>query len=451
MNRRHGVTAITALFILGAAAMVTLMAVRIGVIGSETAVGALDRVRAEGAADSALAWGSRQLAGKTTADRATIVAIDATNHTLADDGSRFVLSVAYDDPDNDPATPDTVTLTGSGHAGHARRVVRRTVTVVAAGRTPLFADDFAQSDTTFFDTSYLAGTAVTPHGDMAPMTTVTVTGDPEGVFTHGGESPGLSRFLTIATTDEARFSLTTGGCSKIAVGPDGCGPACVNTPSCLARPGPAIPPDGAGYVNYFIVARFRLIRGGFGVYYRMTYPAADPARLTGYIWQYDPGFAYIDPPCNRNSGVFGSDLFGLLVNRRIEGGSETCGPPCAVFDRGAPDGTWPFFCPENRDPWPPMSGWRWVNTDWFNRWRTVYLSVWRDRATIWLGREEIVVGPGSEREPSLVGTVYLGDAPPVLAVGDIGMRLFSDGMVDVGALRVYANDTPLLPADALLP
>ena len=245
--------------------------------------------------------------------------------------------------------------------------------------------------------------------------------------------------------------IHTGSCLKwSSTGTNGlCGGAtCISSTDCQVREGINILPDNAGFANYLIKMRVRLVKGlGFGAYFRATYRAAnDPtqidfARLTSYIWQYDSASGYL-PPCDLNSAIPWSDGAGIFFARKVFNGSETCGAECEVFSspNGGPTASYPFFCPENIVSDPSIPGWAWGNTDWNGAWRTISIYVYQDKATIWVGREEIV-GVGGESDPLQTGAISLSSVGALLSAGDIGLRVWSGSVVEIDYLAVWGNDT----------
>ncbi len=453
LRHRTGLSALTLLFLLASAAIFGLAAQQLVGSGARVAVETMAATKAALVARSGVSWVAHRLADLTTADRTTIEGLNGTSRPVGTDGARFSLALVYLDPDNTPTTDDTVVVTVTGDDGSTGLTRAESISLVipAIGGGALFADDFTQVDTTLFDGWLAGGETATPHGAIIPLLSIAGGGDPTGLITHGSEGTGTPGLIRLSTTSELRLSLFTGDCFSLNVG-GVCPGGCLAGPGCLVREGLAIPLDPAGFQNYFIKIRFRLLSGGFGVYFRTSYPnqgnpaTVDLGGLTGYLWSYDPSLGYI-LPCSVTSALLGSDGMGMLATRRIEGGSETCGALCAFYTAPAP--SYPFFCPENRIPWPPVDGWRWQNTNWFGQWRTLYLYVYRDRMTVWLGRGDIIGAPGSELDPSLVGTVPLGSITPLLTTGDLGLRLFATGtaaVADLDYLQVYPNDADYAPA-----
>ncbi|MBF0634470.1 MAG: hypothetical protein HQK85_07435, partial [Nitrospinae bacterium] len=230
---------------------------------------------------------------------------------------------------------------------------------------------------------------------------------------------------------------------------------CVSDASCQARQGMNIPVDTAGFQNYFLKVRARLTTsgGGLGIYFRAEYPnqsnplTIDFGGLSGYIWQYDPAVGYI-APCDLSSAIFASDGMGMFFARRVFLGSETCGPECGIYAAINPlplPDTYPFFCPENRTGLPQLDGWRWTNPDWINKWRTVYIYVYRNMARIYIGRQEIT-GAGSETDPLQVGTVALDSVGNVFMTGGMGIRTWGGSAAELDYIMIYPNDLNYTPA-----
>ncbi|MBI5814521.1 MAG: hypothetical protein HZB29_02795 [Nitrospinae bacterium] len=452
-NRNDGLSAILAIFMIVALAAMGTAALHFVSAGQSSAVDVLRTESDFYAAQSGLEWARQVTAAYTTADRARFQALDGTFMDIATPGGpRFTLGIAYSDTDNDPDTADTVTVTSAS----ATRSVTITMTVPPPSTAAYLSDQADQGDATAFDNTYTAGTPSVAHGGMSPFASVTNQpgGDTSGVMTLQSEPGGLAGILRMGGVNEARFTIYTGSCFKwpsVSTG-DPCGyAACATSGVCNARQGLNIAPDGGGYQNYFLKIRFRLVSGtgGFGVYFRASYPnqtdpyAVDFAGLTGYIWQYDPYLGYISP-CSTSTAVFGNDSAGMLFTRRINLGSETCGAGCELFT--APSGgEYPFFCPENRTGQPQLDGWMWNNTNWTTQWRTVYIYVYQNIAAIYLGRQEIT-GAGSETQPVLVGSAVLDSISALLKTGDIGVRTWGGSVVDIDYIQVFPNDLNYNPS-----
>jgi hypothetical protein len=70
----------------------------------------------------------------------------------------------------------------------------------------------------------------------------------------------------------------------------------------------------------------------------------------------------------------------------------------------------------------------------------VYIYVYQNRATIYLGREEIA-GPGTEDNPKFVGALLLDSITGFLPAGDIGFRIWSGGVAEIDYMIIYSNDS----------
>ena len=467
MKGRRGLALVTIIFTLSVIAALALASVWMAGGQPVESVYAKNSTSAFYAAQSGLFWARQKTFLYTTEDKTLFNAITGRSLAVGPKGEEnFVLSVLYSDPDNDPATSDKVTFTSTGFAenpgvGQISRTVEVTYTVLPPSTiTPVFADSFNQLDTIAFDRFFAATISPTAHGEGVPITSVQNIpgGDEFSTFTHGAEQGGVVGMLRVEATPfgDARLMIHTGDCLRWSVTGAGSlcsGASCVSSGDCQAREGVNIAPDAAGFVNYFIKARVRLVSGfGFGLYFRSTYPGmSDPAtidfaQLTGYIWQYDPGMGYL-APCALDSAVPWSDGSGMFFSRRILNGSETCGAGCEIFSSpsGATPPEYPFFCPENVTADPLTPGWAWGNSDWLGAWRTISVYVFQDRATVWVGREEMA-GAGGESDPSLTGTLYLDSVGGLLSTGDIGLRVWSGGVVEIDYLAVWENDADHNPA-----
>jgi len=149
------------------------------------------------------------------------------------------------------------------------------------------------------------------------------------------------------------------------------------------------------------------------------------------------------------TAIAGSDGEGMLFTRRVSQGSETCGAECEIFS-GANAGAsgssaYPFFCPENRTGLAFLNGWRWTNTNWAGRWRTIYIYVYRDRVNVYVGREEII-GHGGENDPEHVGMVYLSSVPGELITGGVGIRTIAGSLAAIDYIKVYDNSNDSNPS-----
>lgn len=447
---RGGFSAAATVFIMAAVAALALAAAMITHGRAISAAGTGAGAAAYHAAQSGLEWASQATAGYTTADRAGYLGLDGTAMEYAGAGGpSFTLAVAYADPDNDPATEDTVTIVstgypGAGGPGDTARIVRITRPVPPQSQTPLFADHYDQATTAFFDENYQFGAVAPSHGGGTPFTTAAgaVGGDMAGYFTLPEEPGGTPSVLEMSGAAEARYYVSPSACFKwnSSGAGDPCAYAgCVNAPGCQARKGMGLATDSAGYHNYFVKTRVRLIQGaGFGIYFRASYAGeGDPnnvdfASLSAYVWQYDTGLGYI-APCDMTTAVFGSDGSGTLAARKVNAGSETCPGECGLYGAAGPGG-YPFFCPENRTGLPELDGWQWAGPEWYGAWRVVYLYVYRNTAKVYVEREEAGAGP----EP--VGVIDLESLGSPLKTGGVGFRAFGGAGVQMDYVRVYPND-----------
>ncbi|MBI4665455.1 MAG: hypothetical protein HY751_03490 [Nitrospinae bacterium] len=407
------------------------------------------------AAQSGLEWFRQRVSGYTTSNRQIIENLDGTTMRLGQNGPEFSLTAVYVDADSNPQTDDIVTITSTGRwaagDGNFSRTVSTSLTIPAGGSAPYFMDSFDQPDTDVMDTYYETGQASAAHAVVTPYATVTTQsgGDTLNLITHPSEPGGIASILKITAQGDTRLLIHTAACFKLNTlgAGDPCAYAqCQSAAGCFARQGINIAPDQAGYQNYFIKTRVKLVSGaGFGLYFRASYPSqADPnlvdlGGLTGYIWQYDMNIGYI-APCDTFSAVFGNDGAGMLLTRKVFMGSETCATGCEVFNSQNPDTTYPFFCPENRTGLTALNGWRWGNGNWTGLWRTVYIYVYQNMASIYLGLEEITAGQGSETQPYLVETVLLDSAGTAIATGDIGIRAWGGSVILMDYFAIYPND-----------
>jgi len=448
----RGVTLLAVVFLITIAAGLGLAAAWLTQSGQVSLVKTRKTYEAFYAARSGLEWAAQTADGYTTADRDRWLALDGVTMDIAGQGGpRFTLAVAYADPDNDPATADTVTVTSAGYPGGqaasgAVNEMRIVFTVLPPASGALFADEFDQPDTAFFDANYQFAAAAGPHGAITPYTTATGApgGDTEGLFTHPSEPGGAPGALRMGGQGEARLYIHAGGCLKWVEGglDDVCAyPECETRSGCQARHGLDAAADEQGYQNYFIKLRARLVHGaGFGVYFRAAYPdendpaAIDFSRLSAYAWQYDSALGYLSP-CDMTTAMFGSDGQGTLASRKVFEGQENCPAQCGLFTAPGPGGVYPFFCPENRDGLPELNGWRWTNADWTGGWRTVYLYLYRGRATIYVDREL-----GASPDPEPVATVLLDGIGAPLLSGGVGFRVWDGSLAEIDYLRIYPND-----------
>ena len=453
---REGVSVIYALFLVSVIALLGVAAVSVMAPGHEASVDVLDSTADFYAAQSGLEWFERKTAGYTTADRDKFMSLDgAFMHLPA--GRRFTLRVEYSDPDDDRATEDLVTVTSTGSLGPPsaagnRRIVRMSSPVPAVrSGAELFSDHFDQPDTLFFNATYVFGDTASAHSDMIPYISVldAESGDLLSEFTHSSEPGGKQSVMMMGGGREARLTAPAGLCFRWrSSGSDAsCGDQeCSSSAECQARKGFDPPVDDEGFANYFIKVRARVLSGnGFGVYFRASYSGSggtvDFGSLTAYIWQYDAGMGYL-APCDMMTAVAGSDGSGMLFTRRISGGSETCGSGCGLFMDHNPASAllpFPFFCPENRTGMETLNGWRWREFNWRSGWRTVYIYVYKNRANIYLGREE-ASGFGSEGDPEHIGEVYLDSVGDLLKTGDVGLRTFENSVIEVDYIKIYQND-----------
>lgn len=462
MNGRCGsailaVLALVAVSVFGAVALILTQA------GQATLVSVRASTASHYAALSGLEWFRQNVKAYTTADRALIEDCNGVSKRVSGgvDGPGFTLSVTYLDPDGNPATADTVIVTSAGSSDPSspsapRRTMKMSVTVPPPNAAYL-SDHFDQPNTATADNFYQAGSSATPHGLIAPFTTIQGTpgGDTAGAVTHSSEAGGVASVLRIGGANETRLMIQAGACMKWSVTGAPCASAqCVSDAYCQARQGITVPVDTAGYQNYFLKIRMRLVTpgGGLGIYFRVTYPNQDNplainfGGMSSYIWQYDPGAGYI-APCDPSSAIFASDGIGMFFARRIYLGSETCGPACAVYSSANPlplPDTYPFFCPENRTGLPQLDGWRWTNANWVNNWRTVYIYVYQNMARVYIGREEIV-GVGSEASPLQVGTVTLDSVGGIFMTGGMGIRVWGGTVAELDYIMIYPNDANYTP------
>jgi hypothetical protein len=324
-----------------------------------------------------------------------------------------------------------------------------TITVPAPSDVAIFNDDYDQPDLTMFDQFYQAGVSSTAHGQITPYFTVgdSPDGDTSALITHSSETGGVISVLKAGASSELRYIISADSCVKwrtSATGDPCAFPECESRTDCQARTGIDIPIDPDGYQNYFIKMRARLSNGdGFGVYFRVSYPnqgdpnAIDFGGLTGYVWQYDYRLGYL-APCDASSAVFGNDSTGMFASRKISGGSETCAGECAVFAETNPpagSGSYPFFCPENRDGLLSLNGWRWGNNNWYAKWRTVYIYVYQNRANVYLYREEI-----GTSYPEHIGLIRLDSVGTMSKTGGVGLRVLQNANVEIDYIKIYFND-----------
>ncbi|MGK7346523.1 MAG: hypothetical protein ACNS63_12030 [Candidatus Nitrospinota bacterium M3_3B_026] len=455
---RCGVSAVYVLFVIASLAALGLAAAAITGGGAVSSPDFHSAAESLYAARSGIEWVKLKTAGYTTADKNKWLGLDGTRVEYAGPGGpAFVIAVRYSDPDEDPMTDDIVTVASTGFSSGAERTLEMTAPVPSPSTAiELFSDDFRAEDAPFFEDIYVFGLADGPHSAMDPYLAVTggPGGDTEEVFTHASEPGGRRGVLVMGGKEEARLTIHTGSCFKWSRDPAvPCGGAeCSASGPCQARRGIGAPVDDEGYQNYFIRIRARLLSGkGFGLYFRASYPRDESGRvdfggLTSYAWQYDAGMGYL-APCDMMTAVAGSDGEGMFFTRRIEKGSETCGPGCSLFtarNPSPPENSWPFFCPENRTGLDFLNGWRWRSGGWTAGWRTVYIYVYKDRASVYLGREEIS-GRGSEHYPEPVGIIYLGSMEGLLRSGAIGVRAIEDSVVEIDYIRIYSNEADLDP------
>jgi hypothetical protein len=432
-------------------------------VGQATLVSARASSASHYAAFSGLSWFRQAVKGNTTADRALIESFNGVSKRVSGgaDGPGFTLSVTYLDPDANPATADTVIITSAGSSdpqspSSPRRTMKMSISIPPPN-APYLSDHFDQPSADIADSYYHAGTSATAHGSITPFTTVQsiAGGDMSGYVTHSSELGGMASVLRIGGPNETRLMINTNACLKWSVTGAPCASSqCVSDSSCQARQGVNIPLDTAGFQNYFLKIRMRLVLpgGGTGIYFRASYPnqsnplTIDFGGLSGYIWQYDPGVGYI-MPCDLSSAIFASDGMGVFFARRVYLGSETCGAQCAVYSAANPlplPDTYPFFCPENRTGLPQLDGWRWTNTNWLNSWRTVYIYVYQNMARVYIGREEIV-GVGSEASPLQVGTVTLDSVGGIFMTGGLGIRVWGGSVAELDYIMIYPNDANYTP------
>jgi len=410
---------------------------------------------------SGLQWVEQVTEGFTTTNKDDYMGLNSTRMNFQGAlAPGFTIQIVYLDDDGDPATSDTATITSTGSIGDPatdlnRRVVTMTTNVPAPGGAAIFDDDYDQPDLSLFDQFYFAGATVTPHGEIIPYSTAgdSVDGDTSGLLTHSSETGGAISVLKVGSSAEVRFIISSESCVKwntLATGDPCAYPECESRTGCEARTGIDFPADPDGYQNYFIKIRARLLYGaGFGVYFRAVYPnesdpnAIDFGALSGYIWQYDYGLGYL-APCDFSTAVFGNDSSGMLASRKISGGSETCAGECGVFaEPNSPlgSGSYPFFCPENRTGLPYLNGWRWGDNEWIDRWRTVYIYVYQNRANVYLNREET-----GAVDPEHVGLIPLDSIGTMSKTGGIGLRVLENASVEIDYIQIYLNDDDNDPA-----
>lgn len=462
MNGRSGsailaVLTIVAVSVFGAAALILTQA------GQKALVDARASSSSHYAALSGLEWFRQSVKSHTTADRTLIEGFNGASKRVSGgmDGPGFMLSVTYLDPDGNPATADTAIVASAGSfdplsPSSPRRTMKMTISIPPPN-APYLSDHFDQPSAATADNFYQAGTTSTAHGLITPFTSIGATpgGDIAGVVTHSSEQGGMASVLRIGGPNETRLMIQTGACMKWSVTGSPCSSAqCVSDAYCQARQGINVPLDAAGFQNYFMKVRMRLVSpgGGLGMYFRVTYPnQADPLAIdfggmSSYIWQYDPVVGYI-APCNLSTAIFASDGMGMLFARRIFWGSETCGPECAIYSAANPlplPDTYPFFCPENRTGLPQLDGWRWTNANWATNWRTVYIYVYQNMARVYIGREEII-GIGSEISPLQVGTLTLDSVGGIFMTGGMGIRTWGGSVAELDYIMIYPNDLNYTP------
>lgn len=459
--RNSGLSTIFLFFMLSAVAAMGLTAARITESSFLSSPGAMKTHENYYAALSGLQWIQQATEGYTTANKDDYLSLN--NRRIDYQGALaagFSIQIAYLDDDDDPATGDTVTVTSTGSIGDPaaainRRVLVMTRTVPAPGGAAIFDDEYDQPDLSLFDRFYQAGTSITPHGEITPYSTAggSAGGDISGLLTHSSETGGAVSVLRLGDLLELRYIVSADSCIKWRTSPigDPCAyQGCQNQAGCQARTGIDIPADPDGYQNYFIKMRARLLYGdGFGVYFRASYPnqndpnAVDFGGLTGYVWQYDYGLGYL-APCDASTAVLGNDSIGMVASRKISGGSETCEGECGVFSEpNSPldSGSYPFFCPENRTGLPSLDGWRWGNNDWLNQWRTVYIYVYKNRANVYLLREEAGLA-----DPEHVGLIQLDSIGTMSKTGGIGIRVLKNASVEIDYFQIYLNDDDNEPA-----
>ncbi len=437
-----------ALLALSALGAITAVITKSAVLSSVDSGPAFDRFYV---AQSGLEWFSQATDGYTTANKADYVALDGASIRIKGaNGPLFKLTVQYLDTDNDPLTENSVTVTSTGYSNTSSLADGETTLVMEVIVPPgssgvLFADEYDQPDLTKFDTSYVFGSTTSAHGDIVPMITAgnLSGGDVFGLFTHSSEVGGVPGALRAGGVDEVRLFITAERCLKWATeaGAPCDYPECENRFGCQARNGLDVPLDSGLYHNYFIKIRARLITGGgFGVYFRMTHLNDDDpyrvdfGKLSAHIWQYDTGLGYI-APCQSSTALLGNDGKGMLTTRKIKDGSEVCPVECGVFTSQTA-GVYPFFCPENKTGLPALDGWRWRNLNWLSSWRTIYIYVYRDRANVYVEREELIPPVGPEH----VASIKLDDIGGLLPTGGVGLRVWSGALVEVDYLEVYPND-----------
>lgn len=457
VKNRRGLSVMILLFLLVVIGSLAIAALMITQSGGRASGGVLESAVNFQSANSGLEWVRHITSGYTTSDKAKWKSLDGASHeTAGSGGPRFTIDIDYADSDNDPMTEDTVTIvsmgaTGARQAGSGAREVSIQVTVPVGASGYSFSDHFDQSTSESFDKRYQFGQASAPHQDMTPYKTVLpqAGGDTLNLFTHSSEAGGTPSVLRMGGAGEARLIISAQACLKwSASGPSGnCDYAqCQSINGCEARTGLDILPDGSGFQNYFIKIRARLMSGdGFGIYFRSAYANQDDpynidfGTLTAYIWQYDKGLGYL-APCDRSTAITGNNGMGMLATRRVEGGSETCGVDCAIYQGQASPATYPFFCPENESNLPILAGWRFTEPDWLISWRTIYIYVFGPKANVYVGREGIT-GIGGENLPEHVGEIDLAQVGSLLQTGDVGLRTWNASVAEIDYINIYSNDS----------
>ncbi len=462
MSKRRGLSIIAPLFLLVAIGSLAIAAVMITQSGGRSLGSIFESASNFQSANSGLEWVRHITSGYTTSDKAKWKSLDGASHEIAENGgARFTLGIDYVDSDNDPMTKDIVHIvsigtTGDQQGANGRREASISVTVPVSSGSLSFSDHFDQSTPDSFDKRYQFGQGSAPHGDMTPYPTILPYpgGDVSNLFTHSSEAGGTPSVLRMGGAGEARLIINVQACLKWNASglAGGCDYAqCQSVNGCEARTGLDISPDGSGFQNYFIKIRARLMSGdGFGIYFRSSYAnQGDPdnidfGTLTAYIWQYDKGLGYL-PPCDRFTAITGNNGMGMLATRRVQGGSETCGADCAIYQGQAGPATYPFFCPENESNLPVLAGWRFTEPDWLISWRTIYIYVFQSGANVYVGRQGIT-GAGGENQPEHVGEIDLAQVGSLLKTGDIGLRTWNGSVVEIDYINVYSNDQDNNPA-----